>query len=120
MERRNDNDFRSNIALGGHGRKITLTQDYIELAEKVSTILDLDYAGIDILSGRDGEPILNEVNSNAFFKEIESVSKINISSLLVDYIIDEINFFHDHLKQYLTGNHYRFFFPLPRQLFCLL
>ena len=100
MERRNDNDFRSNIALGGHGRKITLTQDYIELAEKVSTILDLDYAGIDILSGRDGEPILNEVNSNAFFKEIESVSKINISSLLVDYIIDEIN--HNRSPQQIT------------------
>lgn len=90
MKRHNEYDFRSNIALGGVGTKIELPYEYIDMAEKSSQILGLDYAGIDILKGKDDEPILNEINSNAFFTEIERVSKVNISKLLVEHILRTI------------------------------
>lgn len=91
MKRKSDNgDFRSNIALGGHGEGVNLPQNYIMMAENCVKILGLDYAGIDILNGPDGEPILCEVNSNAFIKGIEEVTGINVAKAYADYIWREV------------------------------
>ena len=91
MKRKSDNgDFRSNIALGGHGEGVNLPQNYIMMAENCAKILGLDYAGIDILNGPDGEPILCEVNSNAFIKGIEEVTGINVAKAYADYISREV------------------------------
>ncbi len=91
MKRKSDNgDFRSNIALGGHGEGVNLPQNYIMMAENCAKILGLDYAGIDILNGPDGEPILCEVNSNAFIKGIEEVTGINVAKAYADYIYREV------------------------------
>ena len=91
MKRKSDNgDFRSNIALGGHGEGVNLPQNYILMAENCAKILGLDYAGIDILNGPEGEPILCEVNSNAFIKGIEEVTGINVAKAYADYIWREV------------------------------
>lgn len=79
-------DFRSNIALGGEGNKVEMKQDFIDMAEKVSSILGLDYCGIDLLEGENGEPVLCEVNSNAFIQGIESVTGYNVAKDYAEYI----------------------------------
>ncbi|HBD05849.1 MAG TPA: hypothetical protein DCY93_00365 [Firmicutes bacterium] len=91
MKRKNDFDFRSNIALGGKGEKVELNSTYDDLAIKVSEALGLDYAGIDILKGENDMPILNEVNSNAYFTEVEKVTKNNITGELVKHILNKIS-----------------------------
>lgn len=90
MRRSNPNEFRANIALGGKGENVTLKKSFYQMAEKVSLILGLDYAGVDIFEGEDGEPILNEVNSNAFFHEIERVSGIDVTLKLVEHILSKL------------------------------
>ena len=90
MERRNENDFRSNVARGGLGVKITLSEKFKTAAEKVATILGLDYCGVDLLYGADGEPYICEVNSNAFIGGIESVTGINVAKLYAEYIINKV------------------------------
>jgi RimK family alpha-L-glutamate ligase len=94
MERINKNDFRSNIALGGKGYLVEPPKGFIPLAEKASKILGLDYAGVDIMIDKDNKPTLAEVNSNAFLSEIEAVSKVNVTKLLVEHILAKL-----HLKQ---------------------
>ncbi len=91
MERSNDKDFRSNIAVGGSGRAIVPSKSFIETAEKVATILGLDYCGVDLLYGADGEPILCEVNSNAFFLGMEKATGINVAKLYAEYMIEQMN-----------------------------
>lgn len=91
MQRKNENDFRSNIGQGGVGTKKELTDAERELAEKCATILGLDYCGVDIIYGENDTPYLCEVNSNAFFDEIEKISKVNIAGAYADYIINTIN-----------------------------
>lgn len=81
-----DGDFRSNIALGGNGEKVDLPSEYIDLAEKAAKILDLDYCGVDILEGKDKEPILCEVNSNAFLEGIEKATGVNIAKEYANHI----------------------------------
>ena len=87
MERSSKNDFRSNISLGGIGKKIKLSKEFEEVAIKASKILGLDYCGIDILYGPNDEPILCEVNSNAFFEHISKISEVDVALEYAKYIV---------------------------------
>ncbi len=90
MKRINENDFRSNIALGGRGEKIALSENFKSTAEKVAKTLNLDYCGVDLLYGENDQPYVCEVNSNAFFKGIESVTGVNVAKIYAQYIISQI------------------------------
>lgn len=87
----NGKDFRSNAALGGNGEKFQAPKSFISLAEKVSRILNLDYMGIDLMFGENNEPIVCEVNSNAFFEVAEEITQINVAKTYVEYILKVIN-----------------------------
>ena len=89
MLRKSNNDFRSNLELGGEGERIEIPDSLKEQCEKISRLLALDYCGIDILIGKDKYYIC-EVNSNAFFGGIESVSGVNVAKKYAEYIIKNI------------------------------
>ena len=91
MERESlDGDFRSNIGLGGKGKVIDVPQSFVKVAEKAARIIGLDYCGIDLLLGEHNEPILCEVNSNAFFEGIEEVTGINVAKAYAEYIVSKV------------------------------
>lgn len=91
MKRINDyGDFRSNIALGGRGEVVDIPTDYIKMAEDASKVLGLDYCGVDILGGKNDEPILCEVNSNAYIEGIEKTTGINVAREYANYLISSI------------------------------
>ena len=81
-------DFRANIALGGHAKAYTPTDLEAAMALKACSILKLDYAGVDILTDSDGEPLLCEVNSNAHFKGIFECTGINAADAIVAHILN--------------------------------
>lgn len=92
MNKINKKDFRSNIALGGMAVDVTDTipQKYKDLALKATSCLHLDYAGIDVGIFDDDEPVFIEANGNAFFTEIEKVTKINVAKVLVKHIVSKL------------------------------
>lgn len=90
MERKSEKDFRSNIGLGGKGSKFELSKDCCMLCEKVSKVLNLDYCGIDLLVGKDNKALVCEVNSNAFFNEVEKISGVNVAKVYIEYILGRI------------------------------
>jgi len=90
MKRENKNDFRSNIALGGKGYFIKPPESFLQTAINASKALKLDYGGIDLLIGKDGNPYIAEINSNPFFSEIEKISNINITRIICQHIIDKV------------------------------
>lgn len=87
IKRKNENDFRSNVAQGGVGETANVPESYIKTAEKAAFLLGLDYCGVDILVGEDKQPVLSEVNSNAFFEETEKVTGVNIARLYAEHIL---------------------------------
>lgn len=89
MKRENKNSYLSNLATGGKASKVSLPNEYLKMAEKASKILNLDYCGVDILEGENGEPILSEVNSNAFYEGIEKTTGVNVAGCYVDYILNK-------------------------------
>ncbi len=90
MLRRSDSDFRSNIGCGGSGEAYALAPETAAYAERIADALDLDYCGIDLLFPEDGEMILCEVNSNAFFEAFESCTGINVARLYAEHVADEV------------------------------
>lgn len=87
MKRTNEYDFRSNIELGGIGKKFDANDELKSLCENVSKILKLDYCGIDVLIDKNGVPYICEVNSNAFFAAAEKVCQINIARIYAEYML---------------------------------
>lgn len=90
MERYSETDFRSNSALGGKARKIEPPKSYVDVAERVAALFGLDYMGIDLLEGSDGEPIVCEVNSNAFFTTMDEVCGVNVAKGYAEYIVKTV------------------------------
>ena len=88
MKRENKNSYLSNLATGGTASKTELPKEYLDVAEKCAKILDLDYCGVDILEGPNKEPIISEVNSNAFYEGIEKTTGINVAGCYVDYLLN--------------------------------
>ena len=80
----------SNVTAGGRMEKINAPHSFIELAEKVSRILKLDFCGVDMLIGNNEEPILLEVNSNAHFKNLFDCTGINTAEYIADYVIRKV------------------------------
>lgn len=91
MKRHNKNDFRSNVEQGGVGENYIADDKLIALCEKVVSILQLDYCGIDVLTDNDGKHYICEVNSNAFFAEAERVCGVNIAKKYAELIIASKN-----------------------------
>lgn len=87
MKRRNERDFRSNIELGGTGEKYSLDGKLSSLCVKIAKTLNLDYCGVDILAGKDGEYYVCEVNSNAFFAAAETVCGVNVAKAYAEYML---------------------------------
>ncbi|MDE6690485.1 MAG: RimK family alpha-L-glutamate ligase [Clostridia bacterium] len=87
MKRRNENDFRSNIELGGTGKNFPLTKELAVLCEEVAQVLKLDYCGVDILTDKSGKLYVCEVNSNAFFAAAERVCGVNVAGTYAEYLL---------------------------------
>lgn len=84
--RRSDNDFRSNIGLGGKAETATVPKNVEKHALAAARILGLDYCGIDFLIAPDGY-ILCEVNSNAFFDAFEKATGVNVAATYAEYMM---------------------------------
>ena len=89
MKRENPYSYLSNLATGGTASKVELPQKYLDTAVRCAKILGLDYCGVDILEGPHGEPIVSEVNSNAFYEGIEKTTGINVAGCYVDYLLSK-------------------------------
>lgn len=83
-----DEDFRSNLHLGGSGEKITLSADEKRVAIKAAKKLGLDIAGVDLLQSKRG-PLVIEVNSSPGLEGIEAATKRDIAARIIKHV--EVN-----------------------------
>lgn len=78
-----DDDFRSNIAQGGEGTPVKLTDEERKIAQRAAKAMGLPVCGVDILRSDRG-PLVLEVNSSPGFK-IEKVTNHNVAARVIDY-----------------------------------
>lgn len=87
--RKSTTDFRSNITLGGKCEGYIPTEEEKAVAERACEIIGLDFAGVDVLFGKNG-PLLCEVNSNMHFKTTYDCTGVDISKHILRHILNTI------------------------------
>lgn len=90
MQRVNNKSFKANIAQGGEGHNYYPSEEMKNIAIKASKIIGLDYCAIDFVLNKNLEPILIEVNSNAYFTEIEKITSTNIAKIYANFVYNRI------------------------------
>lgn len=91
FERYNREDFRSNFGRCASSKQIYLDPTYRKFAQKIADEFDIEYAGVDLLFGENNDPVLCELNSNAFFEEFEKTTGINVAKLFLEMVIRKVN-----------------------------
>ncbi len=91
MLRYNPADFRSNISNGGQMEPYTPTEEQIAVAVAAARALQMDFAGVDVLFGSDGRPIVCEVNSNPHFRSTLECTGVNLADHILQHILGEVS-----------------------------
>ena len=90
MHRRStDGDFRSNLTRGGAMEACNPTAEQEAIALRAVEALKLDFAGVDVLFGKNG-PLICEVNSNAHFKTTLECTGVNMADEIMLYIRERL------------------------------
>lgn len=93
MKRVVNSGWKTNIAQGAHGVKITYNEypEVFEIAVKAANILKLDYAGVDIAyNSIDDKYYVLEVNAFPQWQGLKNATGVNVAKYIVSYIIDKI------------------------------
>ena len=89
MKRENDKDFRSNITGGGKASRVSLTKEQETLALSACQAVGADFAGVDILLGKDTS-LVCEVNTNPHFRSTLDCTGVDLSEYIMRYILERI------------------------------
>lgn len=84
-----ENDFRSNLAVGGTATPVELSKEMAELAVAAAKASTMEIAGVDILTYENKNYVL-EVNRCPQFKGFQPSTGINVAKEIVDYIASKI------------------------------
>lgn len=85
MLRYSETDFRANVTAGGKMEKYEPSQEEKELAIRATKAVGADFAGVDLLFGKEGM-LICEINSNAHFKNLMDCSGVNTAEEIIRYI----------------------------------
>jgi len=80
-----EGEFRSNVHLGGKVTPVKISPEERAAAVKASRALGLKFAGVDLLRSTRG-PLVMEVNSSPGLQGIESATKKDIASLVIQFL----------------------------------
>lgn len=90
MYRETADDFRATAA--GIRQAYTPTPEEETLAIAATKAIGADYAGVDLLFGPEGKPIICEINSNALLSKLYDATKIDIAECIIDYIAETLGY----------------------------
>lgn len=86
MYRYSEVDFKANASNGGKIKVYEPTEEFIEMAKKATNAVGAYFAGVDLLFGENGEPIVCEVNSNAHIKNVFDITNVNVGDYILKFI----------------------------------
>ncbi|UZJ80407.1 ATP-grasp domain-containing protein [Fictibacillus sp. KU28468] len=90
MLRKSETDFRANVSFGGKTKPYTPTKEQIDLAAACAEVTGTDFAGVDLLFGNDGSPLVCEINSNAHIRSIYECTGIDVALHMMDFILNDL------------------------------
>jgi RimK family alpha-L-glutamate ligase len=89
IERRSPG-WRTNLARGGTATRVTLSPEDSALAIRAASAVGAEYAGVDLLTGRDGLTYVLEVNGIPGWKGLQEATGLDIAGELIDYLSSRV------------------------------
>jgi RimK family alpha-L-glutamate ligase len=87
--KRTSSSWKTNISSGGKAQQYEPTNEIINTSIKATKIIGLHYAGVDLIeSNKNGLQVI-ELNSTPGWEGLQSVNEIDITSTLVDFILNQ-------------------------------
>lgn len=87
---RRGHDWISNVAQGARCEAVMPAGELAELAIDAAAALEMDYAGVDLIRGRDGQLLVVEVNGIPAWRGLQSVCGFDVAQRLVDRLLPEV------------------------------
>lgn len=87
---RRGQDWLTNRAQGASCEPIKIDNEIASLAESACKVVDIDYAGVDLMQDKDGKFYIIEVNSIPAWYGLQKVVDFNIASYLIDSFVQHI------------------------------
>lgn len=76
-----------NVAQGAQCEAAMLDRDLVEPSERAVRAVGMDYAGVDLMRGRDGAPLVLEINGIPAWRGLQSVTDVDIAAgLAQDFV----------------------------------
>lgn len=86
-----DEEFRSNVHLGGLTEKIDLDPSYEKLAVRAAQILGLHVVGVDLLESSHG-PMIMELNASPGLEGIETATQVAVAEKIIEFLEEQVSF----------------------------
>jgi RimK family alpha-L-glutamate ligase len=78
--------WRTNLARGGTARSTTLNEHQAGLAIRAAAAVGAEYAGVDVVSGRDGRTYVLEVNGIPGWRGLQEATGLDVAGELVEHL----------------------------------
>jgi len=83
-----DNEWKTNMALGGKAEACKVTNEMEGLCLKVAKTLKGEILGVDLMESDENGLLVHEVNNTTEFKNTVRVTEIDIPSLIMDHMVN--------------------------------
>ena len=81
------NEWRTNVARGGHTELAPITKDLEDLVIKASNAVGGGILGVDVMEDKNKGFVIHEINSNVEFRGASLVSQVDIANSMIEYIL---------------------------------
>ncbi len=79
-------EWRTNVATGGHAEPVMIGPALASVAEEAAAALGLDYAGVDLVAGREGPSVI-EVNGNPSWQGILEATGLDMAEVIAEHVL---------------------------------
>jgi ribosomal protein S6--L-glutamate ligase len=86
MKRRNEVDWRTNVACGATPEPATTTEEMVSLARRAADAIGAPLAGVDLLPGRDGKLYTIEVNAVPGWRALAATLEIDVAQKVLEFL----------------------------------
>jgi RimK family alpha-L-glutamate ligase len=80
--------WKTNIAQGARPSSVPLTADLVKMSIEAARAVDADYAGVDVLPGRDGRAFVLEVNGIPGWHGLQQTTAVDLAGAIVDHVVE--------------------------------
>jgi RimK family alpha-L-glutamate ligase len=85
--RRRGTGWKTNFSKGAEVQPIELSAEMEELALKATRLINLDYAGVDLMQAEDGRTYVLEINSIPGWRGLQKTTDRGIAGHIIDHIL---------------------------------